>query len=568
MGPGTTRSDTQDSTGRVLSFSSLKVLNGGGGSDLFNISGTQAATLNGGTGDDTFAFVANGSSLTGSIHGGTHSVRDTLTYSGLTGPVSLDLTSTLLVGIELAIGSNGSDTLIGAPSGSAFSITGSNNGTVGSLDFQNVENLTGGTGPDSFTFANDSASLSGTIDGKKGSDTLSFADMTVAQTIVLTGTGTGTGANDGFDGTATSLSAAGFKSINLLVSSQSVTDSVKGLDSSATWTSSGASVNYDSSSRTMNLLGIETLKGGSGADTFTLSGSAIRRVEAGDGGNTINASAVTTNITLIGGTGTDILFGGQGNDVLDGGGGSLDEVRQTVDANQTLTNSLLTGMGTDSLSGFEKAMLTVGGFTGRTIDARGFGTPTTSATFAPITTLIGGTGDDKIYGSKGQDSIIGNAGNDSLDGFQSADKLFGNDGNDKLRGGYDSDTLDGNDTLDGGDGDDTIAGGFGNDSLLGGLASVIGSFGGNDFLSGGVGNDTLIGLNGADTLLDDDGADNLQGGNGLDLLIGGANGFVNGVPKGDTLSLWPGGNRYAGRWGRHRRRRHSRRYGQRVGINR
>ena len=295
--------------------------------------------------------------------------------------------------------------------------------------------------------------------------------------------------------------------------------------------------------------GNDILEGGAGNDTVSETDSVAiytlsKTVLAGNGNDTLFDVFEKASIIITGGTtaNTFVLIVGDnaftGQVTLDGGGGTDIVMVSGAFTSVTLTNTLLMGVGVASggvaLVSIEKASVITTSTSGSTIDVRGFGTPTTQLRFAPITTLTGGSGADKIYGSQGQDPITGNSGNDSVNGFQSADKLFGNAGNDKLRGGYDSDTLDGNDTLDGGDGDDTIAGGFAGDSLLGGSASVIGSTGGDDVLSGGVGNDTLNGQDGADTLLGNDGADNLQGGNGLDLLISGVNGFISGVASGDT----------------------------------
>jgi hypothetical protein len=76
---------------------------------------------------------------------------------------------------------------------------------------------------------------------------------------------------------------------------------------------------------------------------------------------------------IFGGEGVDRLFGQEKNDILWGdemlgasssdyldGGSEEDEVRQTVDTDQVLTNSLLTGQGPDQLVSIERATLTGG----------------------------------------------------------------------------------------------------------------------------------------------------------------------------------------------------------------
>jgi T1SS-143 domain-containing protein len=98
--------------------------------------------------------------------------------------------------------------------------------------------------------------------------------------------------------------------------------------------------------------------------------------------------------------------------------------------------------------------------------------------------VIGGTGNDALYGNSGNDTYAGGDGFDYLSGAGGNDSLFGNDGDDVLLGGA------GNDTLSGGDDEDTLVGGDGNDSLSGGRE--------NDLLVGGAGVDRLTGGSGAD----------------------------------------------------------------------
>ncbi|MEP5567020.1 MAG: LEPR-XLL domain-containing protein, partial [Halioglobus sp.] len=102
-----------------------------------------------------------------------------------------------------------------------------------------------------------------------------------------------------------------------------------------------------------------------------------------------------------------------------------------------------------------------------------------SAAPAPGATnmVLGGAGDDTIYGSDGRDIIIGG------DGF---DKIYGGGGDDRLFG--DSVKLSDNQiqvSLGGTDVTDIIEGGDGNDIIAGG--------GGADNIDGGIGNDLILG---------------------------------------------------------------------------
>jgi len=104
--------------------------------------------------------------------------------------------------------------------------------------------------------------------------------------------------------------------------------------------------------------------------------------------------------------------------------------------------------------------------------------------------------------------IVGGAGNDTL---------FGDAGNDVLNGGLGDDLLiggDGNDTLDGAVGNDHLYGQAGNDTLIGGV--------GNNILVGGDGNDTLVARFGRNILIGGDGKDRIYGNAADDILIAGS----------------------------------------------
>ncbi|MDA0920986.1 MAG: hypothetical protein O2945_18095 [Planctomycetota bacterium] len=191
-----------------------------------------------------------------------------------------------------------------------------------------------------------------------------------------------------------------------------------------------------------------------------------------DGPNRIDASGFNYKITLNGGGGDDTLLGGSQGDSLDGGDG-VDQIQQTVDLEQILTDTLVTGRGADTLSSIEEAVL-IGGDFGTNIDASGF------------------SGNVTLLGNGGGDTLIGGSGNDVLGGGDGNDKLFG---------------LAGNDTADGAAGNDSLVGGDGDDVLLGGAA-----------------NDTLLGQGGDDTLLGEDGNDSIDGGSEIDTATGVGNG--------------------------------------------
>lgn len=128
-------------------------------------------------------------------------------------------------------------------------------------------------------------------------------------------------------------------------------------------------------------------------------------------------------------------------------------------------------------------------------------------------TIVGGEGDDRLFGMSGDDVVRGGAGNDHL---------WGNSGNDLLAGGA------GDDTLAGGSGDDVVKGGAGNDSLVGNS--------GNDAIQGGGGDDVIEGNSGDDLIVDGAGHDTVDAGSGDDVMVASAgNDYYNGRDGFDTL---------------------------------
>jgi Ca2+-binding RTX toxin-like protein len=189
--------------------------------------------------------------------------------------------------------------------------------------------------------------------------------------------------------------------------------------------------------------------------------------------------------------------------------------------------------------------------------------------------IFGGDGADQLLGENGIDYLVGGLGDDSIDGGINADELYGEDGNDILGGGTSFDT----DILVGGAGNDTIYG----DSGLGDYDRMHGNEGNDVFyvdtpadqvfeqagqgtdtvhaaISGagyylydnienlvlngqtpfGVGNaldNTITGNNFANWILGGAGADTLEGRGGNDVLFGeaGADTFVFGAVSGQDI---------------------------------
>ncbi|MFC3077790.1 calcium-binding protein [Phenylobacterium terrae] len=170
----------------------------------------------------------------------------------------------------------------------------------------------------------------------------------------------------------------------------------------------------------------------------------------------------------------------------------------------------------------------------------------------PLSTIVGGSGDDVLFDGAGADILIGLGGSDTvsylamtagvnaslapppvysstsdvflsienLTGSNLGDSLTGSDLANQLSGGLGGDTIvgaAGDDVISGGDGDDYVLGGPGFDTVMGnhGNDTVLGGRDG-DAVRGGQGDDRVIGDAAADLIFGDLGNDTLTGGLGGD----------------------------------------------------
>ena len=198
---------------------------------------------------------------------------------------------------------------------------------------------------------------------------------------------------------------------------------------------------------------------GTGADTVKLFDKGNDTVYAGNGGDSIDASASSGNDSLVGGTGNDTIYGGTGHDMLVGGGGHNQLHSGSTKAGEF--NVLYGGSGMD--------------------------------------TLYGGGGADSLYGGSGQETLIAGAGKHQW--------LQAGSGNTLLE-----------DTVAASGGTDTLIGGAGNDTIIGQQGDFLKDTGGSQntfWLYGtGHGNSTLQGATGNDTF-------NIETNSGNDTIIGG-----------------------------------------------
>lgn len=144
--------------------------------------------------------------------------------------------------------------------------------------------------------------------------------------------------------------------------------------------------------------------------------------------------------------------------------------------------------------------------------------------FSGNDSMYGGPGEDVLYGGLHDDLLVGDGGNDYLSGSSGDDDMYGGTGNDTMHGGSGEDLMygsDGADTMNGGYSDDQMYGGRHDDVINGdqGHDEMYGEDG-HDEMHGGTGNDEMFGGNGNDELFGEDGSDEMHGGANDDYLDG------------------------------------------------
>jgi Ca2+-binding RTX toxin-like protein len=461
-GAGDTRFDVSDFTGPAT-------VNGGGGTDTLvsdrDVDHTLTATALTRTGAAAISIVAiDAAELTG---GGGNNVLNAEDFNGRV----------------ILSGGNGDDRLIGGPS---------------------ADDLAGGAGDDTLT-------------GNGGNDTLSGGAL-----------GTDVVLEEGdvnFTATNAALTGRG-------------TDTLTGIDRVALFGGPGNNrldaAAFGGPAVLLGRGGNDTLIGGDSADD--LAGDAGDDSLVGNGGADDLFGGIGDD-TLLGGDGDDDLHGddgddrfqaGDGDDTMAGGPGTdlLVETAPAAGSDFALTNSTLTGRGSDVISGFEQAQL-AGGSGNNTINAAAFS--------GGSVVITGGGGNDVLTGSPNDDRIDAGAGDDVVNGAGGDDTVTGGLGDDTMSGSSGSDVLfeiaDVDVNIDGTAASGVMAGGLGSDGIGGfELVHVIGGAGANRLdatgysgrvlLDGSGGNDTVLGGSAADTLLGGTGNDTLDGNGGADLLDG------------------------------------------------
>ena len=346
----------------------LWFINDVGAGNLDSLSFTGIEQLTGGAGDDIFLMQDDGK-MSGLIDGG--GGTNTLDYSAVGAGITVKLQTDSfpktggIVGIQRVIGSyDDTDKLIGPNSPNTWAITDEDSGIVnGNLNYVGFESVTGGNNADVFTIA-DGGSVSGTLSGGGGSDTLDYTSHSEPAIVNL--------AMD------TATGVASFTSIESLGGSSGA-DTLIGPDTNNSWSLTGADIGVIAG---VAFSGIENLTGGLLKDTFKFAGGSVSGTVSGNGVDVLDYSTstvgvsvdLTTGVATSAGNVIGILNvkGGSGDDTLIGNGGN---------------NSLAGGSGNDVILGAGGNDILDGG--------------------AGLDILLGGTGADTLVGGGGEDLLMG-----------------------------------------------------------------------------------------------------------------------------------------------------------------
>ena len=491
------------------------VLNGGVGDDTL-YGGLGGDTLTGGDGADTFSVYNGPAAITDLGFGGADVLQTSNAASIATVTLAAAWTATVASANDgsVNIRTNGfAVDLTSARGAHGYTVT--NNANASILTGSTLaDTLIGGSGDDTLT----GGSGADNLDGGVGSDLYIIASAGDYTGDVITDTG-GSGTDElRFTSTVTGTlilgaSRTGIDSIAIGtgIAVTAIAAATTALNVDATLVTTGLSITGNA--------GNNNLKGGAGNDTL-IGGAGNDSLTGGAGIDTFTVESGTDTITDLGLGGTDVLTVASGA-----------TANAILGATWTATAASI-NLGTVNItnSGYAVNLAAV-------ISGNGFNVTNSGV----ATRLTGSSGNDSITGGVGNDSLIGGVGNDSLNGGAGNDSLTGESGTDTFTvdSGTDAITdlgLGGSDVL-------TVASGATANATLGAawtatsssinsgtenistnglavdLSAVIAGNGMRVTNSGNAA--TIIGSGLADTLIGGGGEDTLVGGIGTDSMTGG-----------------------------------------------
>ena len=233
--------------------------------------------------------------------------------------------------------------------------------------------------------------------------------------------------------------------------------------------------------------------GNEGADTML--GGAQRRdsLYGGKGNDAIGffIAGGGNNLSLTGGLATGFA-GNEGSNFLRG------DLGDDLIVGINIRDTLFGGRGNDTLRGVASSTYLSGDLDNDTLSVIN---PTTFSQFTGTTVITVGIEKTTLLGGAGNDSLYGSIGN-----FGEGRNLFdGGEGNDTIR------VFATQDTALGGAGDDFIVSQTTDVLTSVGARSSFGGFAGRNLLDGGVGNDTIVAAFSTDTMIGGEGNDSLSG---------------------------------------------------------
>jgi len=294
--------DTSDLAGAgpypTTTFKNIESITGGTAVDIFDIQSTAevSGTISGGADNDVFNIV------------------NPITLGSLQGAGGDDTFNINALDVAVAInGGANTDTLNGADFENTWTVDGTNNQVAatggGTVTFQAVEELVGGSGDDTFNFtATGTAAL---VDGGGGT-TNTITGKAAANNWLLSA------ANEGSVNVGGTDYITSFIGIEEITGGSLATDTLTAFNNDNTWTLSSASGTIENTvggAVLIDFSAIETITGGDMVDIFNIQATSdVANINGANGADTFNVLATGITASLNGGSdaSADTLVGPDG----------------------------------------------------------------------------------------------------------------------------------------------------------------------------------------------------------------------------------------------------------------